>query len=136
MNPLVIIPCGAAKRDYPCEAHEMYVGTYFRACLRWALSVTRPDRVLILSAKYGLLPLQQVIDPYDVTFGRDNSVTKDDVRRQATAMGLRAETDVLVAAGKRYVEVVKAVWPTAVNVVDGKGGMGHQISWLKREAAR
>ena len=91
---------------------------------------------MILSAKYGLLPVQQVIAPYDVTFGRDNSVTVDDVRRQAIAMGLRAETDVLVAAGKRYVSVVKAVWPTAVNVVDGKGGMGHQISWLKREAAR
>ncbi len=136
MSALVIIPCGAAKRDYACQAHEMYVGTYFKACLRWALSATTPDRVLILSAKYGLLPLQQQIEPYDVTFGRDSSVTVDEVRRQATAMGLRAETKVLVAAGKRYVAMVQAVWPTARNVLDGKGGMGHQISWLTKEATK
>jgi len=136
MKPLVVIPCGAAKREYPCQAHEMYVGNYFKACLRWALRVTTPERVLILSAKYGLLPVDKVIAPYDVTFDDADCISKAEVRQQATAMGLLSESSVQVAAGKRYVDVTLAVWPHAVNVVDGRGRMGSQIKWLMNETKR
>jgi len=98
--------------------------------------VTTPERVLILSAKYGLLPVDKVIAPYDVTFDDADCISKAEVRQQATAMGLLSESSVQVAAGKRYVDVTLAVWPHAVNVVDGRGRMGSQIKWLMNETKR
>jgi hypothetical protein len=62
---IALVSCGKAKLDYAAPAKEMYTGNLFRAALDYCTA--RHDRVLILSAKYGLLAPEQVITPYDVT---------------------------------------------------------------------
>lgn len=134
MRPLVIIPCGAAKRDTPSPAGDLYVGSYFKACKNYALSVTDPSRVLILSAKHGLTPMDKVLAPYDTTFGKPGCVTQAQVRQQAEAMGLLNEPSVYIAAGKRYSDMLRPIWPHAINVVAGLPGMGYQIQRLNQLA--
>lgn len=41
-QPLVIIPCGGKKADGPRPARDLYIGSYFRACLATALAVVLP----------------------------------------------------------------------------------------------
>ncbi|GAX57493.1 hypothetical protein SO3561_09063 [Streptomyces olivochromogenes] len=61
-------PCGSRKLGRRARAADLYVGSYHRAC-RKAADALRPDRLLILSARYGLLDLDDVVDPYDTHHG-------------------------------------------------------------------
>jgi hypothetical protein len=47
-------------------AKDLYVSALFRFCLRYAQTL-KPDGILILSAKYGLVTLEQPLEPYDET---------------------------------------------------------------------
>lgn len=108
----------------------MYTGSYHKACLRWALTNTDADRVYILSAKYGLLALQDVIEPYELVMGQPGSVTASIVAQQARDRKLSA-TDVIGIGGSKYVTVIRAVWPKADTPLDRVGGIGKQLQWLK-----
>lgn len=105
-GPLVILGCGAVKRAEASPAIDMYVSGYFRAAAGWALSVTGPDRVLIFSAKHGLIDSRTVIEPYDVSFRGPTSahaVTQEVLASQAEAfrpLGLDGQTVTL--AGLLY----------------------------------
>ena len=57
-------PCGSRKLDHRAPAADLYTGSYHRACRKTA-DALRPDRLLILSARYGLLDLDDIIEPYD-----------------------------------------------------------------------
>lgn len=109
----------------------MYTGSYHKACLRWALTNTDTDRVYILSAKYGLLALQDVIEPYELMMGQPGSVAASTVAQQARDRGL-SMADVIGIGGSKYMAVIRAVWPHADTPLDHAGGMGKQLQWLKQ----
>ncbi len=64
--PVVLISCVKSKRDRPCRAADMYVSTLFRKMKAYADSL-KPRRIYILSAKYGLLSPDDLIEPYEKT---------------------------------------------------------------------
>jgi uncharacterized protein DUF6884 len=116
-------------------AGAMYLGGYHRACRRAAAALTTPDRVLILSALYGFLPLEQVIEPYDLRMGQPGSVTTGRLREQAAELGVDRETSVVLLGGRHYTEAALQVWTHARTPLAGVGGMGHQLQLLARIAA-
>lgn len=61
----ILIPCGKAKLDtkWPVPARDLYIGGYFRALYNAAIRLT--PRVLIVSAGYGLLELEDLVLPYE-----------------------------------------------------------------------
>ena len=61
---IVLISCVKTKRDIPCKASDMYISTWFKYAYKYALA-QNPDRIFILSAKYGLLKADEVIEPYE-----------------------------------------------------------------------
>ncbi len=126
---LIIIPCGGKKREETCSAGEMYVGPYHKACRAWADSLG--GRVLILSAKYGLLRLDEEIIPYDLRMGQAGSVTPGVVRKQLEGLGIEDFAgEVIALGGKEYTNIIKAIWPTCKTPLEGLGGIGKQLSWL------
>ena|GEM_PF-861234 len=128
---LVIVGCGARKRTTISDAGNMYIGSYHRAARRAADALLRPgDRVMILSAKHGLLALDDPIRPYELRLGQAGAVDADTVRRQAEELGLLAAGEVIVLAGKAYADMVTAVWPHALRPLDGYAGLGHQLHRL------
>lgn len=66
MKTIILIPCCKNKRQTPCRAEEMYIGQLFKARLKYAKQLN-PDEIFILSAKYGLLTCDEIIEPYNVT---------------------------------------------------------------------
>ena len=82
---LFVVPCGGSKLDQPAPARELYTGTYFRELLGAAeieaaattVALGVEVRVMILSALHGLVDLDDVLDPYDVTMTGPNSVSVD-----------------------------------------------------------
>lgn len=61
---IAFVGCVKSKKDHPCKAEEMYTSDLFKKSLMYA---KKADKVYILSAKYGLVELDEVILPYQET---------------------------------------------------------------------
>jgi hypothetical protein len=88
-----------------CKAEFLYRSPLFIGNLRYAKSL-RPDLILILSAEYGLLELDRIVDPYDKTL---NSMSSTEVKEWADKViaDLCMRTDLkrdhyIFLAGDRY----------------------------------
>jgi hypothetical protein len=129
---VVIVPCGGKKADHPDQAGRLYTGSYHAATRRAAAALTdngATGETLILSAKYGLLTLDRVIEPYDLRAGQPGAITAQTVGVQADALGI-LDTKVIVLAGRAYASIVVEVWPQAGDVLAGTRGIGQQLSRL------
>lgn len=122
-----IVACGKEKAQFRMQAKDMYIGSYFKSCLKYALEFG--DKVFILSAKYGLLELDDFINPYDLLMGDDGSVTIDIVKEQA--INLEISGNVIVLGGKKYLDFSKKIWKNATCPLSG--GLLHQISWMNQQ---
>lgn len=61
---IALIACVKEKALHPCVAEEMYLSDDFKSWLKYAQD-WKADFIFILSGKYGLLELADVIEPYD-----------------------------------------------------------------------
>jgi hypothetical protein len=60
-------------------ARDLYISPLFKKNLQYA-SMLAPDTIFILSAKYGLVGLEQEIEPYDLTL---NNMSSANIKRWA-----------------------------------------------------
>ena len=126
---LIVIPCGSRKLGHAARAAEMYIGSYHRSCRR-AAEALRPDRLLILSARYGLLDLDDVIEPYDTPHGAADAVAPPLLLDQARRYEILHRDPVVALGGARHVELVRTVWPHVRTPLAGTRGMGEQMAKL------
>lgn len=132
---VVIVPCGKKKATVATQAGAMYRSGYHTAARSAAAALTADGgTVLILSAKYGLLRLDEVIEPYELRAGDPGAITAEDLIGQAEALGITdAEVTALVPAA--YLAMVRAVWPTAAAPLVGAAGIGYQLARFAAIAA-
>lgn len=102
---IVIISCSSTKAATKTQAKDLYISPLFKKSLGYAKSL-KPDKILILSAKHGMVHLEEEIAPYDETLKNKSSIQK---RAWATKVleQLEAEANVLhdhfvILAGKEY----------------------------------
>lgn len=69
MKKIVLISCVSKKLDHRSKAEDLYVSPLFKKNLKYAKSLN-PDSIFILSAKYGLLSLEEEIDTYEKTLNK------------------------------------------------------------------
>ncbi|MFI1408725.1 DUF6884 domain-containing protein [Streptomyces sp. NPDC020707] len=124
---LVLVACGGKKSQRPGKiaADERYTGNYFTACLM--ASEVMDGVTMVLSAKYGLIPLTEEIENYDVTMGGKGSVRLGFVKQQVEELGLK-NAKVTVLGGERYVKAARQIWPDAEAPLTG--GIGQQLKQL------
>jgi hypothetical protein len=133
-----VIPCGGAKLGHAAPAAQLYTGSMFRHTLE---KVTRcaeldtaaglgPARVLILSARYGLVELSDMLEPYDVKMSDAGSVTADQVAEQASALGIEWRAQVYAFLPRPYLARLDAALRTldvyVQDVYEGCGGILQQ----------
>ncbi|MFD0270911.1 DUF6884 domain-containing protein [Streptomyces sp. NPDC127106] len=140
---VVIVACGGRKAVYAdgirkgepvigARAGELYVGSYHRAMRRAADVLTqggRSGRVLILSAKYGLVKLDRHLLNYDLRAGDPGTVDGETLRRQAHELGISGAA-VTVLGGRAYVELAGEVWDDVAAPLAGARGIGEQLARL------
>lgn len=85
MKKVVLISCVSKKLTHTARARDIYVSPLFRLNLAYAESLN-PDAIYVLSAKHGLLPLDDEIAPYDLTLN-----TMGAVQIKAWAAGVVAQ---------------------------------------------
>lgn len=127
-DAVMIVPCGSAKLDHSAPAGLMYTGSYHRLVRRAADQLG--GRLVILSARYGLLTPDMVIEPYELRMGQPGAVTVATLRAQARRLGIDVAGTVTVLAGRDYADPVSAVWPHARRPLDGTRGMPEQMTVL------
>ena len=126
----VMIPCGNKKQHSACQAQYMYTGSYFKACLVWALSVAQSEDIYILSGKYGLIPIDMIIDPYEQKILVDKQTILK-VKQQAQKYDI-IDKPIILIGGKLYVSVGKQVFHNSFAPLVGLKGIGYHMQWLKR----
>lgn len=134
-GPVVVIPCSAAKLDRPAPAGELYRGSLHIMCRRAADTLTAEGgTVVVLSARYGLVPLAQVIAPYELRMGDPGSITAAELRAQAARLGIDRAEDVTVLAGAAYTAAARSVWSHAAAPLAGSRGIGEMRQRLAQLA--
>ena len=66
MKRIILISCVSKKLPHKARARDLYISPLFKLNLKYAQRL-KPNKIFILSAKYGLLPLETEIKPYDLT---------------------------------------------------------------------
>lgn len=133
---IYLVSCVGKKRATASQAKELYTSEWF---LRARAHVERAGCPwFILSAKFGLMPPEQVIPPYELTL---NGMPRAD--RQAWAQLVLDQMDqrdrmpagagrCVILAGRRYREflVGKLAERYAIEVPMEGLGIGEQLRWL------
>ena len=82
MKSIVLISCASKKLSRRAKAKDMYISPFFKYNLKYAQS-SNPDKIFILSAKYGLLSLEKVIEPYEKTL---NTMSANEIKEWASGV--------------------------------------------------
>lgn len=105
MRKIVLVSCVKRKQKFSAKAKDLYTSTLFQSNLQYAYRL-KPDAIYILSAKYGLVDLDQVIAPYDMTLNTMSELEKKTwARRVLDSLRQKAnlEEDLfIVLAGNNY----------------------------------
>ena len=122
---LVINGCSQGKQSQPAPAREFYTGQLFRMMRKFSELHEFEQR--IVSGKYGLLTMDDLVDPYDLKIS-----TKADIKRVQDKCLYRlvelhkAYDTIIVILGKKYREVISPIIDSKCLVVfDKKGIFGY-----------
>ena len=132
---IVLISCVKSKLDHPAKASDLYISTLFKYNLAYAKQL-KPDAIYILSAKYGLLHLDDRIAPYELTL---NTMSVVDRKSWATQVLSKLDklTDLAIdefifLAGERYREYL-IPWIKHYQIPFEGLAFGNQLKALKKE---
>ena len=134
MAKVVLISCVSKKLHHKSKAQDLYVSPLFQKNLKYANSLN-PDKIFILSAKYGLLRLNKEIEPYDKTL---NKMHSNEIKEWANYVlnQMRKSTDIendefIFLAGNNY---RKFLLPHLKHYKIPMLGLsiGKQLKWLSK----
>lgn len=105
MKRIILISCVKDKLKTPAKAKDLYISDLFKKSYRYA-QLLNPDNIFILSAKYGLLEPEQIIEPYDETL-KTKSIAeiKEWSRKVISVLNEKTDLDkdvVIILAGSKY----------------------------------
>jgi len=131
---IALVSCASQKGSRPAPAQDLYISDLFRKASTYASQTA--DEWYILSAKYGLVPPNRLISPYNVTLKQLPAAERRawaarvaaDLRRV-----IKAGDHVVFLAGEAYraglVDAIRAQGCTVAVPMQGLG-IGQQLHWL------
>jgi cytoplasmic iron level regulating protein YaaA (DUF328/UPF0246 family) len=132
MKKIVLISCVSKKLATTSEAADLYISPLFRKNLKYAMSL-KPDKIFILSAKYGLVSLNKKIEPYDKTLNRMNAKEikewADSVLYQLKDVTNLEEDEFIFLAGNNYRKFLTPHLRHYKVPMEGLS-IGKQLQWL------
>ncbi|WP_423709330.1 DUF6884 domain-containing protein [Undibacterium sp. WLX3042] len=104
-NKIILISCVSQKLEQSEKVQNLYISTLFRYNLKYARSL-KPNGIYVLSAKHGLLNLDQEIEPYEQTLNTMRfSEIKEWARlvlQQLSEIASLDEDEFIFLAGNKY----------------------------------
>lgn len=132
---IVLISCASKKLAYKSKAEDLYISTLFRLSLAYAKKL-KPDKIFILSAKYGLLNLNDEIATYNETLNNkpfsDIEIWAEKVVTDLGKMVNLKDDMFIFFAGKKYRKYILP--PIKYYKIPLKGlRIGEQLRFLKNK---
>lgn len=140
-----IVACSKTKSDHAGPALELYTSPLFRLSVRYAIQ--HCEHVYIVSAKHGLVDLEDVLEPYDVTVRgmakREREMWAADVARslfKRHATDFREQT-LCAMAGVEYLDPIFKAYTSSYGqlaTIEPLKGMqiGARLSWLTSQLTK
>lgn len=129
---IALIGCVKSKRKRSCKAADMYISPIFRKSLNYASKTCA--KTYILSAKYGLLRMDDIISPYNETLNQktehEKKIWAAKVYRQMQEEGISTEDKIMFLSGKNYYKYLKMIYKNSITPLAGLQ-MGKRLKWLK-----
>jgi len=137
---LYLVSCVGQKRDRPSAAKDLYTSAWFRKARAYIESTDCPW--YILSAEYGLLDPERVVEPYENTLNtmaiRGRRLWAERVFAELQVSGV-ADGRLSFLAGQRYREfLVPQLRGHGIEVEIPMEGLriGEQLRWLGGQVQR
>jgi cytoplasmic iron level regulating protein YaaA (DUF328/UPF0246 family) len=134
MKTIALVTCVSSKNKSPMPAGELYCSELFQKLSAYAKK--NSDQWYILSAKYGLLPPEKVIAPYEQTLNKMSTKERRDWGRKVMndlRQVLSPGDHVIILAGIKYREhLIEPIRYMGCKVSVPMEGLrfGEQLSWL------
>jgi len=134
MERIVLISCVSKKLNVKSSAQKIYISPLFQKNLKYAKSLN-PNKIFILSAKYGLLNLNDLIEPYNKTLNKMNMFEKKEwanlVLIQLKKVTNLEKDEFIFLAGKNYRQfLIPHIKQYKVPMLGL--GIGKQLQWLTK----
>lgn len=137
MKIVALVACVSKKNSAAMPARDLYVSTWFRKASAYASHIA--DNWYILSAKYGLVAPETVIEPYDETLNLMPAAARRDWAIRVLAdleQVLKHGDHVVFLAGQRYrqdlIEPIRRMGGDVEIPMEGLR-IGEQLHWLKQQ---
>ena len=138
MSKIVLISCASKKLAHKAKAKDLYISPLFCGNLTYARSM-QPDKIFILSAKYGLVDLEQELEPYNQTLNEmsawENKQWAEKVIEQMCNKGVDFTNDeITFLAGEKYRKNLVSHFQKVSIPMQGLS-IGRQLKYLKEQGA-
>jgi cytoplasmic iron level regulating protein YaaA (DUF328/UPF0246 family) len=133
MGKIVLISCVSRKLNTPAKAKDIYTSPLFKYNLKYAY-LQNPDKIFILSAKYGIIGLDEKIEPYNQTLNEFSEKQKREWADKVLSK-MKKETNLkndefIFLAGKNYRKYLTGHMKNSTAPLE-RLGIGKQLKFLK-----
>ena len=131
---IVFIACAAKKLKKSARAKELYISPLFKLNWQYANKL-KPDRIYILSAKFGLVRPNAMLKPYNVTLNSQSAARRKTWARKVAEQLRREKINfikdkAIFLAGSNYYRYLAPLFKNSQLPLKGKG-VGKQLKYLK-----
>ena len=130
---IVFLSCVKLKQNKRCRAEELYTSDLFVKSLTYAKSL-KPNKIFILSAKYGVLELYDVIEPYEKTLNnaseKERKLWAIKCYKQLQEKGVNFNEQAVFLCGQNYRKYLMTKFPNATAPLSNLG-IGKQLAFYK-----
>lgn len=128
----IFLSCVKKKKNYSCKATELYDSDFFKKALKYAKQFN--CKIYILSAKYGVLEENDIIEPYEKTLNNMKVEERKNwgelVLQQLQTKNFNFEANTVFLCGENYRKYIIQNFKNAHTPLKGLG-IGKQLQWLK-----
>lgn len=134
----IFLGCVKSKRNKRSKAKDLYTSALFTKALAYARTLADDDDIYILSAKHGLLRLEDPVDPYEVTL---NGMSERERKRWSynTFKQIEKEMDIdektIFLCGMNYRKYIIRKFTDVEVPIEGKR-IGEQLAFFTNEIKR
>ena len=132
---IVLISCVSKKLSYKAKARDLYTSTLFRLNLNFAQTLS-PSQIFVLSAEYGLVDLDEELEPYDLTLNsmpyKERKQWAERVIRQMRNCCDPQKDHFIFLAGQKYRQYIIPYMSSYEIPMEGLR-IGEQLQFLKQK---
>ena len=129
---IAFISCVKEKRIGKYKSKDLYTSDFFRKSFRYCCS--KYDKVFILSAKYGLLELEDEIENYEMTlndFSKEEKIKWSEMVYEQMKNKIDDSDELYFYVGNNYREYLLPMLKNNWNVPLNGKGIGEQLQYFK-----